>query len=100
MVVLNSINSDFVRRRLRFGSCLLHFTIFVPLKIFDMVSSKVRTSMLFLIIPNTSLFFGLWVEIKGSISSGSLLLTSKSLSLGIDIAFWMPALMTSVGYFL
>ena len=98
--VLDSLNSDFVRRRLRFGSCLLHLTIFVSLKIFDMVSSEVRTSMLFLIIPNTSLFLGLWVEIKGSISSLSLLFTSKSLYLGIDIAFWMPALITSVRYFL
>ena len=38
--VLNSLNSDFVRRRLRFGSCLLHLTIFVSLKIFDMVSCE------------------------------------------------------------
>ena len=98
--VLDSLNSDFVGRRLRFGSCLLHLTIFVSLKIFDMVSSEVRKSMLCLIIPNTSLFLGLWVEIKGSMSSVSLLFTSKSLSLGIDIAFWMPALMISVGYFL
>ena len=65
-----------------------------------LVSSEVRTSMLFLIIPNTSLFLGLWIEIKGSISSLSLLFTSMSLYLGTDIAFWMPALMTSVGYFL
>ena len=55
--VLDSLNSYFVRRRLRFGSCLLHLTIFVSLKIFDMVSSEVRTFMLFLIIPNASLFF-------------------------------------------
>ena len=67
--------------RQRFGSCLLHLTIFVSLKIFDMVSSEVRTSMLCLIIPNTSLFLGLWVQIKGSMSSVPLLFTSKSLSL-------------------
>ena len=40
------------------------------------------------------------MEIKGSISSVSLLFTSRSLDLGIDIAFLIPALMTSVGYFL
>ena len=38
--VLDSLNSDLVRRRLRFGSCLLHSAIFVSLKIFDMVSSE------------------------------------------------------------
>ena len=40
------------------------------------------------------------MEIKGSISSVSILFTSMSLSLGIDIAFLVPALMVSVGYFL
>ena len=38
------------------------------------------------------------MEIKGSISSVSLLFTSRSLDLEIEIAFLIPALMTSVGY--
>ena len=98
--VFDSLNTDFVNMRFRFGSCHLHLTILVSLNIFDMVSSVFRISMLFLIIPNTSLFFGLCVEIKGNISSVSLLFTSRSLALGIDIAFLIPALMILVGYFL
>ena len=57
--VFDSLNSDFVNMRFRFGSCLLHLTILVSLNIFDMVSSELIISMLCLIIPNTSLFFGL-----------------------------------------
>ena len=40
------------------------------------------------------------MEIKGSISSVSLSLTSRSLALGNGIAFLITALMTAVGYFL
>ena len=53
----DSLNSDFVNMSFRFGSCRLQLTILVSLNISDMVSSEFRISMLFLITPNTSLFF-------------------------------------------
>ena len=39
------------------GVVFLHLSISVSLKIFDMVLSEIRSSMLLLIIPITSLFF-------------------------------------------
>ena len=46
--VFDSLKSDYVSLRFRFGSCLLHLTILVSLNIFDIVASEFRISMLFL----------------------------------------------------
>ena len=63
--VLFSLNSDFIKMRLRFGSWRLPFMNFVFFIILFIVLSCLKIFIFAFNIPNTSLFFGLYVEING-----------------------------------
>ena len=80
------LNSDFTRSLFKFGSCLLLFITLVLFKIVLIVSSFFKISILFFKMPKASLFFGLYVDIKGVMFSSFFSWTLNKSSLGISTA--------------
>ena len=87
--ILISLNLDFTRSLFKFGSCLLLFITLVLFKIV-IVSSFFKISMLFFKMPKASLFFGLYVDIKGVMFSSFFSWTLNKSSLGISKALVIP----------
>ena len=94
------LNSDFTRGLFKFGSCLLLFITSVLFKIVLIVSSFFKISILFFKMPNASLFFGLYVDIKGVMFSSFFSWTLNKSSLGISKALVIPDFIICNGYFL
>ena len=87
---LFSLNSDFIKMRLRFGSWRLPFMNLVFFIILFIVLSCLKIFIFAFNIPNTSLFFGLYVEINGVMFISTSLCVFNKVFLGISIAFKMP----------
>ena len=83
--------------RFRFGSWRLPFMNLVFFIILFIVSSCLKIFIFALNIQNTSLFFGLYVEINGVMFIPTSLCVFNKVFLGILIAFKMPVLITWSG---
>ena len=95
-----SLNSDFTRSLFKFGSCLLLFITLVLFKFILIVSLFFKISILFFRMPKASLFFGLYVDIKGVMFSLFFSWTLNKSSLGISKALVIPDFIICSGYFL
>ena len=84
--------------RLRFGSWRLPFMNLVFFIILFIVLSCLKIFIFAFNIPNTSLFFGLYVEINGVMFISTSLCVFNKVFLGISIAFKMPVLITWHGW--
>ena len=80
--------------RLRFGSWRLTFMNSVFFIILLIVSSCLKIFIFAINIPNTSLFFGLYVEINGVLFIPTSLYVLNKVFLGILIVFKMPVSIT------
>ena len=95
--VLFSLTSDFIKMRLRFGSWRLPLMNLVFFIILFIVLSFLKIFIFSFNIPNTSLFFGLYVEINGVMFIPTSLCVFNTVFLVIAIAFKMPVLITWSG---
>ena len=96
-----SLNSDFTRSLFKFGSSLLHFITLVLFKIVLIVSSffKISILLVFFKMQKASLFFGLYVDIKGVMFSSFFSWTLNKSSLGISKALVIPDFIICSGFF-
>ena len=83
--------------RLRFGNWRLPFMNLVFFIILFIVLSCLKIFIFAFNIPNTSLFFVLYVEINGVMFISTSLCVFNKVFLGISIAFKMPVLITWSG---